>query len=289
MKIEEKQNQEAFLTLLYAQRYYYNKARMPLRFRAIINILLPVSSVISILWFPSLKMPLAIFGAVWLIISQLILQERAKHFTKLAATIQEEFDTRLFDIKWNKVLIGEKVKPDIIFDAVSNFRKGRDKLRDWYTGLNCDSLYLNTLLAQRTNLIWDQNLRKRYATFLFRITWSAFIFLIILGIIWKMSVEDLLLTIVIPSLSAFVYGIQNARSHKQHAIKSKKTESYITASFEQSRNHSDHNNFQLLREYQNQIFLKRSEPLIIPKWYYWIHQKKDNEKMKKVNEFMQQL
>ncbi len=158
--------------------------------------------------------------------------------------------------------------------------------RDIYIGLKCQSLYLNTLLAQRTNLVWDQNLRKSYALFVRVITWTALGILFLLAIYWKMTVEEFLVTLFLPSLSAFVYGLENSRSHQQRALQSERIEKDISASFERDRNHADYSNPQLIREYQNQIFLRRSEPTVIAKWWYWIRQKKNNETMKKVNEIL---
>ncbi|WP_342479507.1 S-4TM family putative pore-forming effector [Paenibacillus sp. FSL F4-0097] len=286
MKIEEKQNQEKFLNYLYAQSIYYDKARFYRRFRTTISIILPIGSVLSILLLPQIKEMLAVIGAVWMLTSRFILQEKEKSFTKIAATIQEQFDTELLGIKWNKVTVGDRVKPEVIINAASEFKKNREKMVDWYRGLKCENSNLNALLAQRTNLVWDQNLRKGYSRFVAFITWGSFFSMVVFALFKSMTVEDFLVSLAIPSLSAIVYGIENSRSHLHRALRAEKIEKEVYETFIQNQNNKNYTDDFILREFQNHIYMSRTEPTVVAKWWYWIGRKKTDETYSKVNSML---
>lgn len=282
-----KQNEAKFINLLVAMRFYYDKAKVTRRWRVTGNILVALMAGYVVAFVPFLKENsylFALIGLVWLIISRLFLTDREKSYAKIGATIQEEFDTTLFELPWNKTLVGSYVLPEIIKNATRKFNGDRKKLENWYIGLNAPTHMLNVLLAQRTNLVWDTILRKRYALIVAITTIVYFAITIVVGLSIAVDLRTYCLALLIPSASIILHGIETSRDHWRRYRSCEKSGVEILTLYSKISENHQLESLQSCREYQDFIFQKRCDNNLIPNKMYWLSRDKDDELIKTINE-----
>jgi SMODS-associating 4TM effector domain len=124
--IARQQNTDESIRLLCAQSYLYSKAKqLRLRHTGFVIILAVLSILFLFLPDEYKTIPAIIGGVVTLIGVGVEYFETSK--TKQAAKVQEEFDTNLFKLVWNRVLVGNKVEPEFIRMAARKFTGDKDR------------------------------------------------------------------------------------------------------------------------------------------------------------------
>ncbi|USS93950.1 S-4TM family putative pore-forming effector [Fructilactobacillus ixorae] len=142
-----------------------------------------------------------IFSIVFSIISFIIIRI-SKNKVKNAATIQELFDTSLYKLPWNNILVGEK--PQV--DYLENYKESKKKtLKNWYKipeeYKNKNEIILN---CQCQNLKWDKNLNLLLFI-------SIILFFIVIWIIsiWRNYSLVSILIVFFPALTQVISHIFN--------------------------------------------------------------------------------
>ncbi|AZN40404.1 S-4TM family putative pore-forming effector [Paenibacillus albus] len=279
-----KQNDSKHQALLVALRYYYDRAKMLHRYRVSGNILMALLGLVMSM-VPGVK-PVSIYilpviGFVWLLLSVILLQELEKKITRRAATIQEEFDTSLFELPWRDRLVGRKASPEQVAHASQRFKGDRSKLLDWYTGLNAPSHFLNVLLAQRSSLAWDVKLRKRYAIL---VGVLSLVYLITtITICWRSDLKTYILTMLIPSASILLHGITTCSEHWRRALSCEEVVQDLLELYRIKARNLERDILHECREFQDFIFLKRCDITLIPNKIYWLSRDNDDQVMKQIN------
>ena len=110
----EKQNEPRMLKLLAGQRQIYCDVKAILMKSFLMGVVVP--SILSLTFFvmsffpgytvPWIKTFLTIYGLVFFIINHFIM-EHVSNCKKKAARIQEEYDTRWFNMEWNDLVAGK--------------------------------------------------------------------------------------------------------------------------------------------------------------------------------------
>lgn len=277
------QNQELpeSIRLLAAMRSLYGKAKRIRLFRVGLTILIPIISVMCIKFFPSAVEIFALLSAIWLIFNRIYFQDIEKKIVKNAAKIQEEFDTNLFQINWNETLVGGKVQIDSVIKLNKSFKGERDKLKEWYPGLKASNHFSNVLLAQRTNIAWDIELRKFYRNLLIGILTFYFLSLTLIGYFSTISFQGFIISFIIPSLPLVLHLFETAKAHKERY---EALESVATKITNQLANSLDENIDIKCRAFQDSIFLKRCDINTVPDKVYWIKRITYDKLAKDVNE-----
>ncbi|RED32292.1 S-4TM family putative pore-forming effector [Paenibacillus sp. VMFN-D1] len=281
----DKQNESQYIKLLVAMRYYYNKAKLIHRVRVYGVFAAAIISGFLGKIFPSVTWLLvlsAVLSAGWLIIHRLVLMDLEKSYTKRAATIQEEFDTKLFGLSWHKSLVGSPIKPEQIAEANIRFKGERDKLKDWYVGLSSSEKWLNVLIAQRMNLAWDSNLRKRYAYLVLTLTILCGVVTILLSL--QTPLLTYILSFLFPTLPILLHGFETFRDHLRRSKSCEQLGSEVLTTYNQNKEHISPDINQRCREYQDAIFHKRCDITLIPNRLYWLSRNQDDSLFKTVNE-----
>lgn len=279
--ITVKQNEPESIRLLAAMRYLYGISKQIRLIRVGITTLLPVISVICANYFSFAIPTIAILSAVWLIFNRTLVQEIEKSIVRKAAKIQEEFDVDLFQINWNDTLVGEKLDPEYKVGLNQKFKGDRDKLKDWYQGLKATSHFSNVLLAQRTSIVWDMNLRKFYGNLLITVFILCLISFILIGFYLNVSVQTLILSLFIPSLPLLLHLIETAIVHKKRSYSLGVVSAKITN--EISKSTSDNIKYRC-RQFQDFIYLNRCDINTVPEKIYWIKRITYDRLSKEVNE-----
>lgn len=264
--INRNQNTNHCIELLAAQRIIYRDAKKNRTIRIVGSFGLTIIAPVTILLLPDFKIALGIVGGIWTIIA-FLLSTREANKVKEAATIQEEFDTNTFELDWNNIQCGTKVSNEIIHSSASKYKDKTD-LNNWYGDLDGISNNLAILICQRSNLVWDWRLRKQFA-------WTIIICLLILfgvgigiALYQKLTLETYLISILLPSASAFILGIKEIKEHFDSAKSKETLEKKINSIWEKSLTSLIAPTKLEFRQVQDKIFHLRTNTALIPDWWY---------------------
>src|SRR4051812_28663575 len=111
------QNKDQHISELSAQRQIYTEAKLLFYLQLVIAVPIPiVISFVQVFDKNAAKLGwLFAFYSVVASILEIYIEAEINRKKQLAATIQEQFDCSVLVIPWNKVLVKEKVMPEIIF------------------------------------------------------------------------------------------------------------------------------------------------------------------------------
>ena len=258
----DQQNLDKNIRLLSSQRYYYTQAKKNRILKLFCAIVLVVFSPIILLIFPSTKDPLCFIGAFGIIITFAIDFFENSNI-KRAANIQEQFDTEIFGLDWNEILLGKKEPIEIIITGENKFKGDKANLHDWYGDLQGIDYPYNVLVCQRSNLVWDWRLRKKFAIMMLVLLTLILLLGIIIGLITKLPLKTYLMGILIPSIPALFFGLKEVIEHFR--ISNEKTSLMnLTNSFLEKSYipNSD------LRQIQDKIYALRTKGALVPDWFY---------------------
>jgi hypothetical protein len=279
MSIVGDQNSKDNLLLLAAQSYLYSEAKCIVNIKIIISIGLVISAFLTNM-FPQMKLWTALVGAVWTLISAFIINNIINERIKTVAKIQEEFDTGLFKLSWNDILVGSKVPKEIIISASEKYKGG--PLTDWYPDLKETRYPLSILICQRANLVWDWRLREFYAWCVLIICLALLAVEIILGL--NTMLIDFLITFFLPSLPAFMLSVETVYANFKVAREKKQKEEKIMSIIHMANARPNSINIQICRQIQDLIYFFRINTALVPDLMYRIFQRKFNIEMNKAAE-----
>lgn len=122
----EIQNDNKSIELLIVMRFYYNKAKKVHRIRVLGNFIMALVAGYLVSYFPQIKLTLLwalpVLTGIWTLVSRLFLLDQEKEYVKIAAIIQEEFDTRLFDLPWHRSLVGNQIQSEVLKKQSGNLK-----------------------------------------------------------------------------------------------------------------------------------------------------------------------
>jgi hypothetical protein len=260
--IFEKQNSEKFIKLLAAQRYMYNKAKKIKSDRTYFSLLLLIASLLLPFWYTKGIPYLSVLAGLWTV-TLLFFKNYEKKVIIQGAKLQEEFDTTLFELPWNSLLVGSKITREIIAEANSNFKGDRSRLQNWYVNYNNDSHIKNVLECQRANLSWDWRLRQAYCNFLLFMVCILFFGEAIYALVQQKSLYGYLNELLVPSIPILLIGIESIIEHKALAQEKQSKEQEVSSLIE-----SNNLDMEVARKLQDLIFSFRTSTALIPEYFY---------------------
>lgn len=168
--ISERQNMPENLRLLAAQRQLYSEEKKRTGIWYVVSLFVAVfflaTSTLS-----SLKPfePLLAFLVLVITLVELALLPKLRQPRILAATIQEQFDCEVLDLKWNDALT-EKPETKAIEEAVMRFdkRKNREyewkRLENWYENptIQIAPIHIARIACLKENVKWDSGQRLEW-------------------------------------------------------------------------------------------------------------------------------
>ncbi len=271
--IIQEQDSDPCIRYLAAQKQLYIYGKSTFSFQVIIAVPIPI--IISIVT-PLLSKSEQ--GIIWIFVLYSILatflefycEDRAMKLKKMAASIQEKFDTNVLLIDWNKTLLPSKPEDGLILRYYNKFIKKRkvDKLYGWYSdGVLPVNTNIATLLCQRTNCSYDFTLRKRYANTILLIAASTFIILLIVAGQNAITVPSFISNVLFPSLPVFVLAYKQITSNKEAIENLRELKKIIENELENIKLNDSVDNH-LIRQIQDKIYLKRINSPLLPEWAY---------------------
>lgn len=293
--IIQEQDSDASIRYLAAQKQLYINGKSTFAFQVIIAVPIPI--IISIVT-PLLSKTEQ--GIIWIFVLYSIIatfleffcEDRAMKLKKLAASIQEKFDTTVLFIDWNKTLIPSKPEDGLILRYYNKYIKKHkvDKLYGWYSN---EVLPVNTniatLLCQRTNCSYDFTLRKRYTNTILLLAASTFIILLIVAGQNGITVPTFISSVLFPSLPVFVLAYKQITSNREAIENLKELKDLIENELEKIKL-SDTIDNHLIRQIQDKIYLKRINSPLLPEWAYnFLRQNLEDEMHFSVKETVNEL
>lgn len=293
--IIQEQDSDTSIKYLAAQKQLYMNGKATFAFQVLIAVPIPILISIvtpllgkeeqSIVWIFVLYSIIATF-------LEFFFEDRAMKLKKLAASIQEKFDTSVLLIDWNKALIISKPDDGIILRFYNKYIKKNklDKLYGWYSN---EVLPVNTniatLLCQRTNCSYDFTLRQRYTNTILLLAVATFLILLIIAGQNELTVPNFISTVLFPSLPVFVLAYKQISTNKEAIENLKELKELIEGRLETLRI-NDQVEPHLIRQIQDKIYLKRINSPLLPEWAYnFLRQNLEDEMHFSVKEKVKEL
>lgn len=293
--IVQEQNTDTCIKYLASQKKIYNTGK--LTFTTQVLIAVPIPIIISII-VPLLNN--AEYNITWTFILysiiatfiELFLEGKTCDLKKLAASIQELFDSKVLLIDWNSILIPKQPESEVIFHYYNKFVKkySLDKLYDWYPK-EIESVKTNvaTLLCQRVNCNYDFTLRKRYSNSILVLALITFIILFVISGIFDITLTSFVTNVLFPSLPVFVLAYKQIANNKDAIENLNDLKNLIESELRTVKITDCIDNY-LIRQIQDKIYLKRINSPLVPEWAYnLLRQNLEDEMHFSVNDKIREL
>lgn len=197
--------------------------------------------------------------------------KRIGRLVEKAAKVQEVFDCNVFNISWNEFLVGEKPdKEDIYRYATSYSSKNKtDNLENWYSEDVKDIADNNAkLICQRSNVMYDNELRTSFTNNTNIITVVLFIILTILTLVNDISFRSFIVNGIIPFLPIVALAFKINEDNKRNIENLKEIKGIISTEWNQVIKDNYIISDETIRGIQDKIYLNRKESALIPDYIY---------------------
>jgi hypothetical protein len=140
---------------------------------------------------------------------------------KRGAKLQEQFDTDVFGLPWNRFVTGAQVEHEDVrrLSAKPLSKKREAHFQAWYeVCVGRLPLHLARLIGQRTNISYDARLRRRYGGWLLTLTLLFGVALLYVGLYKGLQFPDLIMTLVVPFLPMLTWALRERMQQANAAI-----------------------------------------------------------------------
>ncbi|MFI5650860.1 S-4TM family putative pore-forming effector [Streptomyces anulatus] len=277
--ISEAQNTERSVRLLAAQRRLYQDAKLIHNIRLTIVVTAGTTGVFLALYFPAARAHIGFSSAAILLSISVLGSTREKRKSKEAASVQEEFDTNVFQLPWNSVL-SDRPTNALVVEAAQR-HKG-DGLKDWYSDTSALVRPLDVLVCQRSNLAWGVSSHRKWAAAIVSAMVASTVAIVLVCYFLRLSFASSMFAVVTPLVPTFREYIEMWRSNSESVRAKEKAESKISEIWESALDGRRPPNIKKCREIQDRLCLIRQANAIIPDWFYWLSRNR-NEKVMHVS------
>lgn len=272
--IPTEQNSPPFLRLLRARSQIYSEAVRLQWAQLILTVLAPVLGAIAGMACPDTR-PWVAVSALAITICDVSWLDRAQRLKlRLAAKISEQFDCELLKMPWNPFIAGKRIDPEAIESAARAWKKGDDKLVDWYPpSTGAADLHLARIVCQRANLRYDSRLRRSYSVLLVAVSAIIFGILFAIGLVLRLSLMDFAVTILTPAAPTMIWAIRDFYRQRDAAEALEFIKAEAEAVWEQAIAGGCREDIcaSRSREFQDAIYGRRTtNPLLFPFIYYFL-------------------
>jgi len=262
------QNKDDSIRLLVAQRYLYSKAKELFFGRLIVSGIFAIVAPLIQIFCPTGKTLLSSLSIIWLVVVYFYFKKSEAKFKAQGATVQEKFDTGLFRLQWNKIMVEHEVTAELSHSAERNFLGDREKLRNWYPDIEGIPSPLDILLCQRANLVWDWRLHFHYGKLICTAVAIFYIFITWLSIITQQMAAEYIFGLLLPSLPIILQGIETSTVHFKTADKKISMEGKISNIWDAGLQDLSFVTKENCRQIQDFIYRLRKEGPLVPDWWY---------------------
>lgn len=274
--INQRQNEEKCIAMLAAQRQLYNDAKKLDWLSTVLSILIPFLLSCVLLFVPK-DSPVGVVSYIVSIVSMIFsfcVSGYIKNEKRMAAFIQQKFDTYVYTMPWNRRIFGDdkNVSSEIAqySERILSNKAEKEKLKNWYT-VEADRKPLNEgiLVCQRENFTWDAGLRKRFR--MLRIGEVVLLSgaVLIMGLILNESIKELLyrMAFLAPMLQWLFETVKMLNDDLENL-----NELDIAINSKSEKSMED------LQDIQKLIYEHRKECLTIPNFFYDFFKENDEDR-----------
>jgi len=280
--ISTKQNELDNLGLLAAADEFYAKAKrsMGWQFGLTFGTGLIFSPVI--VWEPSwLALP-SLYFLIVTIADTIWLDSKQTAFKVMAAKAQERFACNVFDLPWNRLLVGDPVGPGDLNQAEARYKKRElqganagdpfAKKRGWYTPPPLP-LPFARIICQMTDIYWNQCDRQRFAGWVGGLLLLLMLITIVLCAVFRTPGNWIVIEVIVPVLPGANWLWREYKRHREAETRlnelAKELEHLWQFSLADKKGAGSL--AQLSREIQNVLFTLRHTQPTLPDWFYAKH------------------
>ncbi|MCX5069461.1 S-4TM family putative pore-forming effector [Micromonospora lupini] len=266
----QRQRRPEMMALLHAMSVCHGRAQRLDNLRMALSVAIGVAG--AVVAFTSVSaLAVTAVGALWAVVNAIGLGSWSAGQIRRAATLQEMFDVRLFELPWNAVAAGEPVGPEEVSRLDRAYRGDERYLRDYYEVPPLPRPY-DVLACQHQNLGWGARVRRRYAyTVLAGVAlWTAVG--VVFAVTADLTVADLLTQWFVPSLGALLLGVEIYRGQRDVAAERDRAlvilQRRIAAAVHGDETRTDPTLLTLARQTQDLIFQSRRGQARVPDWFF---------------------
>lgn len=279
--IPTEQRNPDLVRLLRARRNTYSVAKWTQGLFVLVSIFLPVLSALLGKWHDA-KPYFAAAGLVLLFLDVALLDRLQKDRVKRGAKLQEEFDTTLMKLPWNRFVSGDKVSPEDVWEASVKLLspKHEAEIASWYeTCIGGVPLHVGRLVCQRTNISYDQRLRRRYGGWLLSLTALAGGVLFLIALAMDPKISEVILSFAVPFTPVLAWALRENRKQLDTASSLERLETEFRVIWTEAMAGADPEQLEVRsRQLQDAIYQHRaSAPLVFDWVYYRLRAKNEDE------------
>jgi len=265
--IVKDQNSTHCKILLQAQWVAYNKAKETKVFEHLILFLTlctPFVLLSTALLNKNIIIGLLVF---LLVLFSIIVEKMYAGYTTIAAKIQEEFDTLIFNLPWNKIFVGERINIEKIKQL--SLEKNSVDTHNWYSANITAQVEENIaiVICQRINLFWDSELRQKWVNLLIIFTAFYYAIFFLIGIFSELTFY-VIIESLIPTILFIRYIYNQVNLNNKVIIEKNELLTRLKVQLENYKNSGKIVNKSELRQSQDVIYKLRKSYQKTPNWFY---------------------
>lgn len=269
-----RQNEEPQIELLRARRELYHRATQLLKAQIAVTVVLPVIAAFAAMLLPALRPIVAVAAVAAVLIDVIFLDRPQKKLIKTSAKLAEQFDCAVLDLPWNRFAVGEPVPPEDVDVAAKAYMRrvgSDDELVDWYPNrMGFAPLHAARIVCQRTNIWYDQNVRRKTGATILGSALSVILLLVLAGLLAELFFADFVLVVLAPSTPLLTWAVREYLRQSDTAEHLDQIRRPVDALWERLRQRacSDDDCLAGSREFQGAIYEHRARsPMPLPGVY----------------------
>lgn len=282
------ENRDEQLRLLAAQRHLYSSEKFLLGTQIIIGIGVAIVGALVQNKFPKAEHYVVLAGAALALIDVICLESRKGKNQRLAAKIQERFDSTVLMLGWQRFKAGSEPEPEEVLENSEHiFSKPteRDKLKNWYPPEIQDlPLQPARIVCQRGNCMYESRLRSKYLQILYAILAVLTIVTFTILMLQNQKVVESVVLMVAPLIPAYVILVREIYAEKDAIERLHELKNYCNELWEKAIGKlATEKQLDLeSRAIQDEIFEARRRSAVIPDWIYYLDGSKNELTLKSI-------
>lgn len=218
--IPDRQSRVENKLLLRARDRNYRAAKLTQGLVVMLSVVLPVLGVLVGPSQPEVRPYVALAGLILLILETALIDRVQKDKQKRGAKLQEQFDTVVLALPWNRFVAGARVEPEDVraLSAQPLSSKREAHFDAWYEPCVGElPQHLARLICQRTNISYDTRLRRKYGNRLLAVTLIFGIGLLFASLAMDSKFPDLVMTLLVPFMPVLSWALKERLQHANTA------------------------------------------------------------------------
>ncbi len=292
--ISQHQNTLRQLERLAAQRYLYSAAKQILTGQLFLDLVSPIVLAVIVALFPGFGIYGALIASL-ILVSDFYLENLQSSKREQAAGIQELFDCELLDLQCPDLIARHIPDTVEIMEVAERYKRSdptHKALMDWYSPeVDKLPLYLARLVCQRTNCLWDVQLRRKYLQGVNIMLFILSALVMTIALVKGLTVGNFLLVVVAPLLPAIGWAIRESKGQKEAIQRKNELKRYAEELWTDAlkKRVTVEEIERKSRGLQDQIYSNRcNNPLVLDAFYEYLRMKSEAKMNRGAKEFVEE-